>query len=81
MAYQNSANHNGQNHIFNSTQKNIEGEKNNDKDEKALYKLMYNAPYGKTMEKVRNNSVQLVNNEKKLYKMCIKTKSYVTQNI
>ena len=42
---------------------------------------MYNAPYGKTMEKVRNNSVQLVNNEKELYKMCIKTKSYVTQNI
>ena len=57
--------------------KTIEAEKNNDKDEKALYKLMNNDIYGKTMENLRIRiSVKLVNNEK-----YIKTKLYVAQNI
>ena len=39
--------------------------KNKDKDENALYKLMSNAIYGKTMENLRNRiNVKLVNNEK-----------------
>ena len=51
-----------------NTQKRIEAEANNDKDGKALYKVMNNAIHGKTMENLRNRiSVQLINNEAKLY--------------
>ena len=47
---------------FNS-QKRIEGEKDNDKHGKALYKLMNNAIYRKAMENLRNRiNVKLVNN-------------------
>ena len=43
----------------------IEIEKNVDKDGKALYKLMNNAVYGKTMKKLRNRiDVRLISNKK-----------------
>ena len=47
------------------TQKWIEAEKNGDKDGKALYKLLKNDVYGKTMENLRNRiDVKLVSNKK-----------------
>ena len=64
-----------------NTHKRTEIEKNNDKDGKALYKLMNNAIYRKTMKHLRNRiSVQLINT-KRLFKMYLKTKLYATQNI
>ena len=46
-------------------QKRIEAEKNEDKDRKALYKLMSNTIHRKAMEILRNRiNVRLVNNEK-----------------
>ena len=45
--------------------KKIEAEKNGDKDGKALYKLINNAVYGKTMKNLRNRiDVKLASNEK-----------------
>ena len=46
-------------------QKRIQAEKNNDKDGKALYKLMNNAIYGKKVENLKNSiRVKLMNNKK-----------------
>ena len=47
--------------------------KNGDKNVKALYKLMNNTVYRETMKNLRN--------KKRLFKMYIKTKLYVAQNI
>ena len=59
----------------------IEAEKNNDKDGKALHKLMNNAIYGKTMGNLKNRiDAELVNN-KKSYLKCTSKQSYVTQSI
>ena len=62
-------------------QKRIQVENDNDKDGKALYKLMNNGIQGKTIKNLRNRiGVKLVNNQK-LFKMYLKTKLYVAQNI
>ena len=51
-----------------NTQKVIEAEKNDDKDGKALYKLMNNVVHGKTIENLRNRriDVRIVNNKKSI---------------
>ena len=47
----------------------METEKDNDKDGKALHKLINNAIYGKAMENLRNRIiVKLVSNEKRYLK-------------
>ena len=62
-------------------QKRIEAEKNRDKDRKALYKLMSNAIYRKTMKNLRNRvDVKLVNN-KKNYSNCTSKPSYTPHKI
>ena len=53
-----------------NTQKRIEAEKNNDKDGKALYKLMNNVIYGKAMENLRNRIYVKLVNKKKVYLKC-----------
>ena len=51
--------------------------KNNDKDEKGLYKLMNNAMYGKAIKNLRNRiDVKLVNNEKD-YLKCLSKPNYM----
>ena len=64
-----------------NTQKRIEAEKNGGKDGKALYKLMNNSVYGKTMEKLRNRiDVRLVSNKKDYLKWIAKP-SYIPYKI
>ena len=68
-------------YIESNTHKTIEAEKNKSKDRKALYKLMNNGIYGKTLENFRNRiDVKLVNNEKYCLK-CISKPSYTSRKI
>ena len=61
--------------------KRIEAEINDDKNGKALYKLMSNAVCGKTMDRLRNViGVKLVNNKKAYLKWTSKP-SYMSQKI
>ena len=66
-----------------NTEKRIEIEKNGDKVGKVLYKLMNNSMYGKTMVNLRKRFVVKLffEQQKRLSKMDIRTKLYVTQNI
>ena len=65
-----------------NTQKRIEAEKHGDKDGIALHKSMDNAVYGKTMGNLRNRlDVKFACCNKRLFKMDIQIKLYVTQNI
>ena len=60
--------------FFFNTQKGIKEEKNDNIDDKALYKLMINAAQGKAMENLRNRiDIKLA-----LFKMDMKTKLNVT---
>ena len=52
-------------YVESNTRKRIEAEENGVKDGKALYKLIKNVAYGKTMENVRNRiDIKLVSNKK-----------------
>ena len=62
-------------------QKRIEAEKNGEKYEKSLYRLMNNAVYSKAMEKLRNRiNVKLLSDKKDILKWTSKP-SYMSQKI
>ena len=64
-----------------NTQKRIEAEKHNDKDEKQLYKLMKNTIHRKTLKNARNRiHVKLVYN-KRNYLKCTSKPSYMSHKI
>ena len=64
-----------------NTHKKVEAEKNGDKDGKALYKLINNAVFGKTIENVRNRiNVKLVSNKRHYLKWTSKP-NYMSQKI
>ena len=63
------------------TQKRMEAEKNNDKDGKAMYKLMNNAIYKKNGKLKKQNRIKTSKLRKRLFKMYIKAKLHVAQNI
>ena len=64
-----------------NTQRRIAAEKNNDRDGKALHKLINNAIYTKTMENLRNRiDVKLLKN-KKDYLKCTSKPSYISHKI
>ena len=66
--------------MLNSAQKKSNQNKNEDKDGKALHKLMNNAVYDKTMENLRNRiNLKLVSNKKTYLKRTSKP-SYMLQN-
>ena len=64
-----------------NTQKEIDAEINVDKDGRTLYKLMNNAVYSITMENLRNRIDVRLLTKKCLFKMDIRTKLHVTENI
>ena len=64
-----------------NTQKRIEEEKNGGKDGRALYKLMKNAVYGKTMEKLRNRIDLKLASNKKAYLKSTSKPSYMSHKI
>ena len=69
IAYYNSVNHNGWNHVLNSTRKKNKTSKNGDRDRKALYKSMTNVIYRKAIENLRKwINIRLVNNKKDFLK-------------
>ena len=61
--------------------KRIDAEKNDYKDEKALYKLMNNAVYGKTTENLSNRTDVKLENNKKDYMKWTSKPSYMSQKI
>ena len=63
-----------------NAQKIIKAEKNGDKDGKALYKSMNKSMYRKRMKNLRYRIDGRLVSHKKLSKMDIQTKLYVTQN-
>ena len=69
-------------HIEFNTQKRTEAEKNNVKDGEALYKLMNNVIYGKNNRKLqKQNQCKTSKQRKRLFKLYMKTKLHVAQNI
>ena len=60
----------------------IEAEKNGDEDGKALNKSMNNAIYGKLWKtREKKSRCKTHKQQKRLFKMYIKTKLYVAKNI